>query len=202
MRSLRPSLLLLVPLLAAAAEPPAPDYSSPEKTWAAVCAALKAEDLPAFRACFYSSSEMSRLFMASYADLTVTTFRLANAIELVPNGKAASEKLKAVYSDLVRSGENRKTEITGLAQDQARWSRTIKTDSGDRTEVMYFKKIDGKWLIDTESSYALDSAAGRKAAENFLENAKVQLPRLKKVIEDIQANRIKSLEELSRRLNE
>jgi hypothetical protein len=195
------AFLLLVPAAARAADAPA-DYSSPEKTWSTVCAALKNENLTAFRAGFHASSEISRLFLAAYSDMTVTTFRLANAIELVPGGKASSERLKGVYTDLVRSGENRRTEITGLAQDEAKWSRTVKTDHGDRVEVMYFKKINGNWLIDTEASYTLDTADGRKAAEDFLANAKKELPRLKKIIEDIQANRVKSLEELRRRLSE
>jgi hypothetical protein len=197
----RPAAAILL-LAAAARAAAAPDYSSPEKTWAAVCAALKAEDLAGFRAGFHASSETSRLFLAAYSDMTVTTFRLASAIELVPNGKASSERLKGVYADLVKAGENRKTEITGLGQDEAKWSRTVKTATGERTEIMYFKKINNRWLIDVESSYALDTAEGRKAAEDFIDNAKKQLPRLKKVIEDIQANRVKSLDDLRQRLSE
>lgn len=204
LRALLLSDILLLSAAAHAAEAPAPaDYSSPEKTWATVCAALKAEDLAGFRAGFHTSGELSRLFLTAYSDLTVTTFRLASAIELVPNGRASSERLKGVYTDLVRSGEGRKTEITGLGQDEAKWSRTVKNEKGEeRVEVMYFKKRNGRWLIDVEASYALDTPEGRKSAEAFIESAKQQLPRLKKVIEEIQANRIKSLDELRKRLAE
>jgi hypothetical protein len=179
---------------------PAPDYSSPDKTWATVCAALKAEDLTAFRACFSNSNELSRLFMASYSELTVTTFRLANVIDLIPGGKDLAPKLQAVYTDLVDSGKDRKTEYVGMGDREAKWSRTVQTPKGPREEVTYFKKVDDKWLIDTESSYALESPEGRKAAEDFIESSKKQIPMLQKVIDDIQANKIRSLEELRRRL--
>jgi hypothetical protein len=188
---------------ASAAPGAAADYSSPDKTWATVCAALKNQDLDAFRACFHTSSELSRLFMAAYSDTTVTTFRLATAIELIPGGKASSERLKGVYTDLVLSGLNRTTEITGSLQNEAKWSRVVKTDKGeDRTEIMYFKQVNDKWLIDTERSYLLDTSEGRKAAEDFLDSSKKQLPLLKKIITDIQANRVRSLDELRRRLSE
>ena len=181
---------------------PAPDYSSPEKTWNTVCTALKAEDLTAFRACFANSSEMSRVFMSSYSELTVTTFRLANVMDLVPGGKPLSVKLHAVYTDLVNSGKDRKTQFIGLGGRQAKWSRTVPAEKGPHEESMYFKKVDDKWLIDTENSYALDTPEGRKAAEEFIESAKKQIPLLHKVIDDIQANKIRSLEELRRRLAE
>jgi len=193
-----------VPLAAAlgAETRPAPDYSSPEKTWATVCAALKAEDLAAFRAGFANSSELSRLFMSAYSELTVTTFRLATVIDLVPGGKPVGVKLQGVYTELVKSGEGRKTAYIGLGDREAKWSRTVQTEKGPHDEVMYFKKVDGKWLIDTENSYALDTSEGRKAAEDFIESSKKQIPLLKKVIDDIEANKIRSLEDLRKRLTE
>jgi len=195
-------LMAMTVCVRAAETRPAPDYSSPEKTWATVCAALKDEDLSAFRACFNNTNEMSRLFMASYSELTVTTFRLANVIDLIPEGKSLSPRLQAVYTDLVNSGKDRKTEYVGLGDREAKWSRVVKTEKGPHEEVTYFKKVDGKWLIDTESSYALDTPDGRKAAEAFIESSKKQIPLLQKVIADIQANKIRSLEELRRRLTE
>ncbi len=67
---------------------------------------------------------------------------------------------------------------------------------------MYFKKVKGQWLIDTTLSYGLDGAAGRKKAEDFITSVGVEIPLMKKIIADIQANKIHSLEELRKRLAE
>src|SRR5262249_4818029 len=79
-----------------------PDRSSPEKSWTAVLASLRANDLPAFRACFHNTNELSTLFLNAYSDFTLATFQLADAVALLgEEGKAMSDKLQSAYTDLV-----------------------------------------------------------------------------------------------------
>jgi hypothetical protein len=171
-----------------------PDLSTPEKTWAAVCVALKAGDVAGFRGCFYNTNEISRVFMAAYSDMTVTTFQLAGATaKLGPDGRALSKKLEGVYDELVASGRGRTTTIAG---ETAQWSRT----TAGTKEVMYFRQVNGRWLIDTEQSYSLDSAEGRKAAEDLVASAEKQLPVLKGIIADVAAGKITTLEEVRKRM--
>jgi len=66
--------------------------------------------------------------------------------------------------------------------------------------VIYFRKVKGKWLIDTEESYSLDTAEGKKAGESFVTTSTKTVTLFKKVIADIQAGKITSLDELKARL--
>jgi hypothetical protein len=178
---------------------PAPDFSTPEKTWASVCEAVRGEDLAGFRSCFHNATEISKLFMDAYSDTTVTTFSLAHATaRLGEQGKQLGQRLESVYTDLVESGKGR---VTKIDRENATWSRTV-TDArgGKHVEVMYFRKVEGKWLIDTEQSYGLGGAEGRKSAEDFIAQSKQQLPALKGIVGDVREGTIQSVAELRTRM--
>jgi hypothetical protein len=181
-----------------AATTPAVDRSAPDKTWSALCASVKAGDLPAFRACCYNKNEVSSLFMDAYSDTIVTSFQLAAAVaQLGAEGQTLSKTLESNYTDLVKSGENRVAQITG---DSARWSRTVASGNVTAQEAMFFKKVGPDWLLDTEQSYNLASAEGRKTAEDFIASAGPTLKALKTVIADIQSKKITTVQQMRDRL--
>ncbi len=176
---------------------PAPDHSAPEKTWDSMCAAIKAGDLTAFRAGCFNRNEMATVFMDAYSDSVITTFQLAAAVaKLGEDGKQLSLKLESTYNDLKKVGDHRKLQIDG---DKALW---IDIQPGDTAadKIMFFRKVEGEWLLDTERSYALDTADGRKAAEAFMATSIPQLKLLKGVIVDIDAQKITTLEQMRDRL--
>ena len=174
------------------------DRSAPDKTWAALCAAVKAGDLAAFRACCYNKNEVSTLFMEAYSDTVVTTFQLAGVVgKLGAEGQTLGKNLESTYMDIVKSGENRQAVITG---DSARWIRTVAASNVTAQETMYFKKVGGDWLLDTDQSYNLNSADGRKAAEDFIASASPTLKALKAVIVDIEAKKITTVQQMRERM--
>jgi hypothetical protein len=59
----------------------------------------------------------------------------------------------------------------------------------------------GEWLIDTVETYELDTAAGRTAAEKLLETVPPMTQRLKDVAADIRSGKIKTVEEMRKRLS-
>lgn len=177
---------------------PADDHSAPEKTWAAMCAAIKAGNLQAFRACCYNHNEISRSFMDAYSDTLVTAFQLATGTEkLGDEGKTLSKSLQSTYQEMQHAGENRRTEIDG---DEASWIQTEKLQNVTTQKVIYFRKKDGQWLMDTNRSYALDTAEGRKAAEDFIASSAPQLKLLKSVVADMQSGKITTVDALRQRL--
>ena len=181
-----------------AAAKPAVDRSAPDKTWSALCASVKAGDLAAFRACCYNKNEISTLFMDAYSDTIVTSFQLAAAVaKLGAEGQTLSKNLESSYTDLVKSGENRTAQITG---DSARWIRTVAASNVTAQETMIFKKVGNDWLLDTEQSYNLTSADGRKAAEDFIASAAPTLQTLKAVIADIQSRKITTVQQMRDRM--
>jgi hypothetical protein len=181
-----------------AATQPNPQHATPEKTWASICDALKEGDLDRFRAGFYNSSEVSRLFMETYSDVTVATFDLARATAMLgEKGKHMGARFESVYTELVQSGENRKAEVTG---DRAKWVHTVKPPKGTPDDVIYFKKVKGEWLIDTVETYELDTDAGRQAAEKMLESVPPMTTLLKSVAADIRTGKIKTVEQMQQRL--
>jgi len=181
-----------------AATKAAVDRSAPDKTWAALCAAVKAGDLAAFRACCYNKNEISTLFMDAYSDTIVTSFQLAAAVAMLgPDGRTMSNNLEAAYTDLVKSGENRQARISG---DAAQWVRTVAASNITAQETMFFKKVGGDWLLDTEQSYNLNSAEGRKAAEDFIASAGPTLKTLKAVHADIESKKITTMQQMRERM--
>src|SRR3569832_2693323 len=54
---------------------PVVDRSTPAKTWAALCAAVKGGDLEGFRASCYNKNEISKLFMDAYSDTLISSFK-------------------------------------------------------------------------------------------------------------------------------
>jgi hypothetical protein len=222
LRRLAVALLLFVPAQALAGEPasspstkypaprrgpaprpapasrPAADHSTPEKTWAGVCAALKTGDLESFRGGFYNRNEIAKMFMDAYSDATVTTFDLAGAIErLGKDGQQMRRNFATVYTDLVKTGENHKSETVG---ELIRWTREEKTDKGTSQEIIFFKQVKNQWLIDTVETYGLDTDAGREGAEKLI----VSLPKitatLKQVAADIRSGKITTVDEVRKRL--
>jgi hypothetical protein len=178
---------------------PAVDRSAPDKTWAALCAAVKAGDLAAFRACCYNKNEISTLFMDAFSDTLVTTFQLAAAMApLGADGQAMAKDLQSTYDDLVKTGQNRKAVING---DSAKWVQTVASEKLVAEQVMYFKKVGKEWLLDTEMSYNLNAADGRKAAEDFIAGSAPTLKALKSVIADIKAKRITTVAQVRARLS-
>jgi hypothetical protein len=204
------SLLLLTPVLSAQttrstttrstpSTKPAVDRSSPEKTWTALCNSVKAGDLAAFRACYYNKNEVCTLFMNTYSDLVVTSFQLATA--MAPMGADGTDMVKALtsaYSDMIKSGQNRKTIITG---DTAKWTKTVRDEKGVTEETMHFKKVGNDWLVDTEQLLNLDTAKGRQAAEEFIATSAPTLKALKAVLADIQAKKITTVAQVRARLS-
>ena len=177
---------------------PAVDRSAPDKTWAALCAAVKAGDLAGFRACCYNKNEVSRLFLEAYSDSVVTTFQLAHAAaNLGAEGGALSRNLEASYTDLVKSGENRTALLAG---DSIKWVKTVTTKEVVAEEAMYFRKVGQEWLLDIEQTYSLNTAEGRKTAEDFVASAGPTLKTLKGVIADIQAKRITTVQQMRARM--
>jgi len=178
----------------------AADHSSPEKTWATLCAAVNRGDVNAFRACFSNRNEISTLFLEAFSDLTVTTFQLANATaDLGEEGKAISARLATTYTDVVKNGEGRKTEISG---EEASWTKTVHTATGDGENSIYFRHVHGEWLIDTAESYNLNSAAGRKAAEDMMEATGPQVKKFKEIIEAIKTKKITTVDQMRAKLEE
>jgi hypothetical protein len=177
---------------------PVVDRSSPDKTWAALCAAVKAGDLKAFRACCYNKNEVSTLFMNAYSDSVVTTFQLAHAAaNLGTEGVALSKNLESSYTDLVKSGQDRKALLAG---DSIKWVKTVTTKEVVAEEAMYFKKTGPEWLLDTEQTYNLNTAEGRKVAEDFVTSSGPTLKTLKAVIDDIQAKKITTVQQMRTRM--
>jgi hypothetical protein len=175
------------------------DRSSPEKTWTALCNSVKAGDLAAFRACYYNKNEICSLFMNSYSDTVITSFQLANAVTpMGADGIAMAKTLQAEYNDMVKSGQNRKTTITG---DTAKWVQTLTSEKVVAEQTMYFKKVGNDWLIDTEQSLNLNTAEGRKGAEDFIASAEPTVKALKTVIADIQAKRITTVAQVRARMS-
>ena len=129
--------------------------------------AVKSGDLLAFRACCYNKNEVSRVFMDAYSDTVVTSFQLAAAVaQLGDEGKAISKSLESTYTDLLKSGQNRTLVIKA---GNATWTQTVATAKGASAEqVLYFKEVGTDWLLDTEMSYNLNTAEGRKSAEAFI----------------------------------
>jgi hypothetical protein len=203
------SLLLLTPALFAqtsrpattrstTATKPAIDRSSPEKTWTALCNSVKAGDVGAFRACYYNKNEVCTLFMNAYSDLVVTSFQLATAMApMGADGQAMANDLQSAYTDMVKTGQNRKTTITG---DTAKWTRTHGNERLSAEEFMLFKKVGTDWLVDTEQSLNLDTAEGRKSAEDFVTSSAPTLKALKSVLADIRAKKITTVAQVKARL--
>jgi hypothetical protein len=177
---------------------PAIDRTSPEKTWAELCLAAKAGNLTAFRACCYNKNEISKLFMDAYSDTVVTTFQLGAAVApLGAEGQAMARDLQSAYDELVATALNRKVITDG---DTARWVRTATSQKLVAEQVMYFKKVGNEWLLDTENSYDLASATGRKDAEDFIKSSEPTLKALKTIIADIKTKKITSVAQIRARL--
>jgi hypothetical protein len=186
------------PATRAATQAANPAHASPEKTWASICDALKEGDLERFRSGFYNGSEVARLFMETYSDVTVATFDLARATAaLGEKGRHMGEKFESVYTELVQGGENRKAEVTG---DRIKWVHAKKPEKGAPDDVIFFKKVKGEWLIDTVATYELDTDAGRQAAEKMIETVPPMTALLKSVAEEIRAGKIRTVEQMQQRL--
>ena len=181
-----------------AASRPAVDRSTPEKTWSAICTALKAGDLESFRAGFYNRNELSKMFMEAYSDATVTTFDLAGAIErLGKEGQQMRQNFASVYTDLLKTGEDHRAETVG---EFIRWTREAKTDKGPSQEIIFFKQIKGQWLIDTVETYGLESDAGREGAEKLIGTLPKVTANLKQIANDIRSGKITTVEQMRKRL--
>jgi len=184
--------------LATSTSKPAVDRSTPDKTWAALCAAVKAGDLESFRAGCYNKNEIAKLFMDAYSDTLITTFQLATAAaKLGADGQALSKTLQSTYDDMVKSGQNRTTRISG---DSAEWVQSIVSGKAVAEDKMFFKKVGNQWLLDTEQSYNLYAADGRKNAEAFIKESEGTLKQLKSVIADINAQKITTVAQIKARM--
>jgi hypothetical protein len=178
---------------------PAADHSAPDKTWAAMCAAVRAGDRQAFRDCCYNHNEISSLFIDAYCDTIVTTYQLAQATAgLGDEGKKLSADFQTTYNDLVKIGENRKVDAD---EETAVWIPADPAVKVVGQRVLYFKRVNGEWLLDTNRSYSLDSADGRKVAEGFLASTGPQLKLLKAIVAELQAGKITSVQQLRERLS-
>jgi hypothetical protein len=173
-----------------------PDRSSPEKTWAALCAALKAGDLEAFRANFHSKTEQARVFVETFSDLSITTFALSKDVALLGDqGKELAKTFEKTHTDLVKNGENRTAEIKG---DIAKWSRPKK--AGQPDDAMQFKLINGEWLLDTVNSYALETDEGRESAQQLIDSAPKITAAIKAIGQDIRNKKITTIDQMRKRL--
>jgi hypothetical protein len=177
---------------------PAIDRSSPEKTWTELCLAAKAGNLTAFRACCYNKNEISKLFMDAYSDTVVTTFQLGAAVAaLGAEGEALKKDLQSACDELDATAKSRKLVTDG---DTAKWVRTASSQKLVAEQVMYFKKVGSEWLLDTENSYDLASATGRKDAEDFIKSSEPTLKALKTIITDIKTKKITTVAQIRARL--
>jgi len=176
------------------------DRSTPAKTWAALCAAVKAGDLAGFRASCYNKNEISKLFMDAYSDTLISSFQLATAVaKLGAEGQTLSKSLQSsAYDDLVKSGQNRTTKIDG---DSAQWIQSVTSTQISAQQTMYFKKVGNDWLLDTEKSYGLDTSDSRKGAEEFIKDSDATLKQLHGVITDIDAKKITTVQQMKDRMS-
>jgi hypothetical protein len=185
----------------AAKEPatqPAVDHGSPDKTWSSICAAVRAGDHEAFRACCYNHNEISQLFIDAYGDTIMTFYQLGQAsAELGDEGKKMGTEFEKAYTDLVKIGENRKVDAD---EETALWIQVNPAAREASPHVLYFRRVNGQWLLDTNRSYSLDSADGRKIAEGFLADTGPRLKLLKAVIADLHARKITTIDQLRDRL--
>jgi len=131
----------------------------------------------------------------------ILALSLARATALLGDpGKQMGKKFEAVYTDLVKGGENRKAENDGGASDKIRWVHAAKPAKGEPDDVVYFKRVKGEWLIDTVETYELNTDSGRDAAEKLIDSVPKVTALLKQVSADIRAKKITTVEQMRQRL--